>query len=311
MSVVATILGIVGGIFVAKGDHQPSSTPPAPGSPTVDTVLMPRTVVDGVPRRRRHHAGVGDHPGPPGGQDPAGRGDASRARLRGAQRQAARRRRRSSRVVGAVAFVRRPVRPPGRHDRHCSRSPAAARLLIFLGVASVSSTVARPVTKLIGWPVAKVFRTPGRAGPGERRAGAAAHVGDGGGADDRRGPGQRGGGVRRVAAAHVLGRSSSEPCKADYIITDESFQGLPPAVAETLAQLPELSAVTADPRRPGARSTATSKAIGAADPPALRAARRHRHAVEGSYRGPGRRRHPRPQGPGEGPRPAGRRHRRR
>ena len=47
-------------------------------------------------------------------------------------------------------------------------------------------------------------RDAGRAGPGERRAGAPAHVGDGVGADDRRGAGQRGGGVRLVAALDVL-----------------------------------------------------------------------------------------------------------
>ena len=34
-------------------------------------------------------------------------------------------------------------------------------LLLFLGVASLSSTVATPVTKLIGWPIEKLFKVPG------------------------------------------------------------------------------------------------------------------------------------------------------
>ena len=49
-------------------------------------------------------------------------------------------------------------------------------------------------------------RNARRAGPRERRAGAAAHVGDGARTDDRRRAGQRGGGVRLVAAVHVLRR---------------------------------------------------------------------------------------------------------
>ncbi len=34
-------------------------------------------------------------------------------------------------------------------------------ILLFLGVASLSSTIARPVTRAIGWPVEKLFKTPG------------------------------------------------------------------------------------------------------------------------------------------------------
>ncbi|MGI9644263.1 MAG: FtsX-like permease family protein, partial [Ilumatobacteraceae bacterium] len=34
-------------------------------------------------------------------------------------------------------------------------------LLIFVGVASLSSTVARPVTSAIGWPIEKLFKVPG------------------------------------------------------------------------------------------------------------------------------------------------------
>ena len=52
-------------------------------------------------------------------------------------------------------------------------------ILIFVGVASLSSTVARPVTRVIGWPVAKAFGTPGllaleNAGRSPRRTSASA-----------------------------------------------------------------------------------------------------------------------------------------
>ena len=34
--------------------------------------------------------------------------------------------------------------------------------MLFLGTASVSSTVAAPVTKMIGWPVRKLYKAPGQ-----------------------------------------------------------------------------------------------------------------------------------------------------
>ena len=104
-------------------------------------------------------------------------------------------------------------------------------LLIFLGVASLSSTVARPVTRLIGWPVAKLFGTPGKlaqenAGRAPRRTSATAAA--------------LMIGVALVSAAAVFASSLratfseilENSVKADYIVTDESFQGLPPAVAD-------------------------------------------------------------------------------
>ena len=211
----------------------------------------------------------------------------------------------SARVMFLVGLFVRPGGTPG-----LIVLAGGGALLIFLGVASVSSTVARPVTKLIGWPVAKVYKTPGElarenAGRAPRRTSATRR-----GADDRRGAGQRGGGVRVVAARHVRRASSSAAVTADYIVTDESFQGLPPTSPRRWPSVPELSAVTRRARRAGARSTATQKAFGAVDPVAfeqlvdLDLDRRQ-------LRGPRRRRHLRPQGPGQGPRPGGRRHRRR
>ena len=99
--------------------------------------------------------------GAAGVTDPAGRGDAARARLRGAAAPSASSSARSSTVVGAVMFlVGLFVRPGGTPGLIALAGGGA--LLMFLGVASVSSTVARPVTKMIGWPVAKVFKAPGQ-----------------------------------------------------------------------------------------------------------------------------------------------------
>ena len=67
-------------------------------------------------------------------------------------------------IVGARDVRRRPVRPTGRHSGLLALAGGGA-LLMFLGVASVSSTVARPVTKMIGWPVAKVLQGARQAGP--------------------------------------------------------------------------------------------------------------------------------------------------
>ena len=56
--------------------------------------------------------------------------------------------------------------------------------------------------------------------------------------------------------------------KADYIVTDESFIGLSPIVAETLAEVPELSAVTPI-RSATAEVDGESKPFGAIEPVAF------------------------------------------
>ena len=107
--------------------------------------------------------------------------------------------------------------------------------------------MARPVTKLIGWPIAKLFKTPGvlareNAGRAPRRTSATAAA--------------LMIGVALVSASSVFasslrttfGKVLERSVTADYIITDESFQGLPPTVAETLAQVPELSGRDGRPR---------------------------------------------------------------
>jgi putative ABC transport system permease protein len=145
-------------------------------------------------------------------------------------------------VVGVTALVVGLFVRPG---------PAAAwgtlagggALVLFLGVASVSSVVAGPVARIIGWPVEKIYAVPGKLArdnvvraPRRTSSSASALMI----------------GVALVSAAAVFASSLratfvdtlENAITADYIVTDASFQGLSPVVAETLADLPELEAVT-------------------------------------------------------------------
>lgn len=134
-------------------------------------------------------------------------------------------------------------------------------LMLFLGVASVSSTIASPVTRIIGWPIAKIYKVPGalardnvaRAPRRTSSSAAALMIG-----------------VALVSAAAVFASSLratfvetlENAVTADYIVTDESFQGLSPIVAETLGELPELEAVT-PVRGTGALVEGDVKSLGA------------------------------------------------
>jgi putative ABC transport system permease protein len=117
-------------------------------------------------------------------------------------------------------------------------------LLTFLGVASLSTAVARPVTHGIGTPFAKLFGVPGRfardnasrAPRRTARTASALMIG-----------------VALIAAASVfaaslrdtVGRLLDNAIKADYIVYDpSSFQPLPPEVAARMEALPELSDVS-------------------------------------------------------------------
>ncbi len=166
-------------------------------------------------------------------------------------------------VIGAAMFIVGLFVRPGGTIGSLTLAGVGA-LLIFLGVASLSSTVARPMTRLIGWPIARFFGPPGKlaqenAGRSPRRTSATAAA--------------LMIGVALVSAAAVFASSLratfseilENSVKADYIITDESFQGLSPAVAETLAQQPELAAVSPI-RAAAALVDGDQKAIGAVDP---------------------------------------------
>jgi putative ABC transport system permease protein len=263
-SVVATILGIVAGIFVARGIVSIFNAAGA-GFPDVTTVLKPRTVVMaflvgvGITMASVIIPAVRAARVPPVA--------AMKPEL-GFEALSAKRLVVGSIVsfVGAVAFVIGLFVRPGGTVGLLTLAGVGA-LLMFLGVASVSSTVARPATKAIGWPIAKAFKTPGvlareNAGRSPRRTSATAAA--------------LMIGVALVSAASVFAASLrhtfsdilERAVQADYIVTDESFQGLPPAVAETLETLPELSAVTPI-RNAQMLVNGDRKDVGAANPEAL------------------------------------------
>ena len=261
MAVIATILGIGGGILVAQGLLAVFNAAGA-GFPDTSIVLLPRTVIIAiivgvgvtllsviVPARRAARI-------PPVA--------AMRPEL-GFEALSTRRLVLGTivTVIGAVMFVVGLFVRPGGTVGTLGLGAVGA-LLIFLGVASLSSTVARPMTRLIGAPVAKLLGPPGKlaqenAGRAPRRTSATAAA--------------LMIGVALVSAAAVFASSLratfseilENSVKADYIITDESFQGLSPAVADTLAQVPELSAVTAI-RGTVALVDGDEKALGAVDP---------------------------------------------
>ena len=300
MSIVATIVGIAAGIGVAKLLIQVFNSAGA-GFPSTATVLRPFTVVMAfvvgvgitmasviIPARR-----AAKIPPVAAMRPELGFEALSAKRLVAGV---------VVTVVGVVAFVLglfvRPGGTPG-----LIGLAGGGGLLIFLGVASVSSTVARPVTKLIGWPVAKLFKTPGtlareNAGRSPRRTSATAAA--------------LMIGVALVSAASVFASSIRETftdaldrsVKADYIITDESFQGLPPTIAADAE--PGAGGVGGDrgARHDGARRR-RPEGVRRRRPAGVRAARRRR-PEGGQLPGHGRRRHLRPAGPGQGPQARGR-----
>ena len=130
-------------------------------------------------------------------------------------------------------------------------------LLIFLGVASLSSTVARPVTRLIGWPVAKLFGTPGKlarenAGRAPRRTSATASA--------------LMIGVALVSAAAVFASSLratfvgilERGVTADFLVTDQAVPGPAAGRRRDADGVPEVAAASTPIRgSPGAGRRAT------------------------------------------------------
>jgi len=169
-------------------------------------------------------------------------------------------------VIGALLMIVGLFVKPGSTALWATLAGVGA-LMLFLGVASVSSTIAAPVTKAIGWPVAKLFKVPGalardnvaRAPRRTSSSASALMIG-----------------VALVSAAAVFASSLratitdvlDNAITADYIVTDPNFFGLSPAVAEGLAALPELAAVT-PVRGFGGQIDGDGKAFGAIDPDAF------------------------------------------
>jgi len=169
-------------------------------------------------------------------------------------------------IVGAVMFLVGLIARPGGTPGLIALAGGGA-VLLFVGATSVSSTVAKPVTKLIGWPVAKIYKAPGQlasenAGRAPRRTSAtvaALMIG-----------------VALVSAAAVFAASirttfekiMDRGVTADWVVTGDGFALLPDVVAQSLAEVPELSAVSGV-RGASVEIDGDEKQFGAADPVAL------------------------------------------
>jgi putative ABC transport system permease protein len=146
-------------------------------------------------------------------------------------------------AVGAVLFLLGLLARPGGTVGMIALA-AVGGLMLFLGTASVSSTVAAPVTRMIGWPVRKLYKAPGQlatenAGRAPRRTSAtvaALMIG-----------------VALVSASSVFAASLRNTFKsamdrgvtADWVVTSDSdFQPLPSVVADTVREVPEVGAAT-------------------------------------------------------------------
>ncbi len=264
LGVLATLFGVLGGLLVARGLIAAFDAAGA-GFPDTQTVLQVRTVVIAalvgigitmasviVPSRRASRI-------PPV------------AAMRPELGFAAMRSRRLIAgvvvtVVGVVLFVVGLFLRPGGTAGLIGFAGFGA-LVLFLGIASLSSTVATPVTRVIGWPIEKLFKVPGalarqnvaRAPRRTSSSASALMIG-----------------VALVSSTAVFASSLraslvdtlESAISADYIITDASFQGLSPIVSETLAEVPELEAVTPI-RGISGQVDGSTKNFGAVDPVAF------------------------------------------
>ena len=264
MSVIATIIGVFGGLGVARlilGIFNATGA----GFPDMSLVLLPRAVVMAfivgvgitlaaviIPARRASRIPPVAAMRPELGFDAL-----STTRLVAGT---------VTVVVGAVLFlVGLLVRPGGTLGLVVLAGGGA--LLLFLGTASVSSTVAKPVTKTLGWPIQKLYKAPGQlarenAGRAPRRTSATASA--------------LMIGVALVSASAVFAASLRNTftavldrgVTADWLVTSTNFAPLPGAIEAGLRELPELSAVS------GVRAAQVlidgdEKGIGAGDPAAL------------------------------------------
>ncbi len=264
LGVIATVLGVGGGLLVAQGLIAAFDAAGA-GFPDTSTVLAPRTIVIAaivgigitltsviVPSRKAARI-------PPVA---AMRPELGFAAMR------------ARRLVGGVVVTIAGVvlllvglflRPGGTVGLIAAAGGGA--LLLFLGVANLSSTIATPVTRVIGWPIEKLYKVPGalarenvaRAPRRTSSSASALMIG-----------------VALVSSTAVFASSLratlvgtlEDAISADFVITDASFQGLSAVVSETLAEVPELDAVT-PVRSISGQVDGSTKNFGAVDPVAF------------------------------------------
>ncbi|HUF97736.1 MAG TPA: FtsX-like permease family protein [Ilumatobacter sp.] len=241
VAVLATVAGVFGGLLVAQGIIWLFNQAGA-GFPSVAMMLLPRTVIVSlvigigvvllsvlVPARRASRIPPVAAMRPELGFEAL---SASRRLLGGA----------IVTGVGVVMFlVGLFVRPGGTSGLALFGGLGA--LLTFIGITSLSTTVALPVSRAIGAPIQKFFGVPGkiardnasRSPRRTARTASALMIG-----------------VALISAAAVFAYSLRDTftsvlessINADYIVTDQTFTGLPPGVAEAMHDVPELSAVS-------------------------------------------------------------------
>ncbi len=264
LGALSTVLGVFGGLLVARGLIALFDAAGA-GFPDTSIVLEPRTVIVAavvgigitmasviVPSRRASRIP------PVAAMRPELGFVAMRTRrlVAGA----------IVTMVGLTTFVIGLFVRPGGTTGLIALAGGGA-LLLFLGVASLSSTIATPVTRVIGWPIEKLFKIPGalarqnvaRAPRRTSSSASALMIG-----------------VALVSSTAVFASSLraslvntlESAISADYIVTDQSFQGLSPVVSEKLAAIPELDAVT-PVRGVTGQVDGNTKNIGAVDPVAF------------------------------------------
>jgi putative ABC transport system permease protein len=241
ISVTATVVGILGGLAVARGLIALFDAAGA-GFPSTSLIMAPRTVLVSlvvgvgitlasvlVPARR-----AGRIPPVAAMRPELGFGalSASRRLVGGAVATA----------IGVALFLIGLFVSPGGTVGLIALAGGGG-VIIFLGVASLSTTVARPVSRALGLPIQRAFGVPGRlarenaarAPRRTARTSSALMIG-----------------VALVSAAAVFAfslrdtfvRILDRAITADYIVNDESFQGLPPQVAADLGELDVLGAVS-------------------------------------------------------------------
>ncbi len=264
LGVLATVLGVAGGLLVARGLIAAFDAAGA-GFPDTQTVLRARTILIAalvgigitmvsviVPSRRASRIP------PVAAMRPELGFAAMRARRLVAGVVVT--------VIGVAMFLTGLFVRPGGTVGLVTLAGIGA-LLLFLGIASLSSTVATPVTRVIGWPIERLFKVPGalarqnvaRAPRRTSSSASALMIG-----------------VALVSSTAVFASSLraslvetlESAISADYIVTDASFQGLSPVISETLAGLPELDAVTPI-RGISGQVNGSRKDFGAVDPVAF------------------------------------------
>ncbi len=242
VSVISTLIGMVGGLAVAKGliaafNASGGGFPPTPLlfkprtaivaaivgiGVSVVSVLLPSLRASRIPPVAAMRPEVG-----------FGALGASRSLIRGAVLSG----------VGVIVFLLGLFLRPG-SGRTWGLITGAGAIAMVFGVTVLSTVVARPAARMIGAPVAKLLGTSGRfardnaARTPRRTARTASALMIG---------------VTLITAAAVFtsslrdtfGRILEDGTSFDYIVLDDaSFQPLSPEVAAHLDVLPELSAVS-------------------------------------------------------------------